>query len=426
MTEHPVHLTVSDDLQRSRLTVFFRLFLVIPHFIWLGIWGIGAFVAAVITWFAALITGRAPAGLHRFLSSYVSYAAQVYGYFYLAANPYPAFDGRPGYAVEVEIAPPEPQPRLTVLFRLILVIPALLLTASLLGAPSFSHSSSNASSEVSSSSYGFGIVYAAAFLGWFVCVVRGRMPRGLRDCVTWGIGFSAQVWAYLFVLTSRYPDCDPELVLGVLPSRSDPVSIEVDDDLRRSRLTVFFRLLLAVPHLVWLFLWGILAFFAAVANWFSTLVRGRPPAALHGFLSAYLRYEVHVYAFISLIANPFPGFTGNAGSYPVEAAISAPQRQNRWTVGFRLVLVLPAWLLAASYSTLLWVAAMLGWFASLATGRMPRRLRNTEAHALRYVAQTTGYLLLLTDSYPYGGPCQVRGVTAQEPPSTPPPLTAPA
>ncbi len=258
-----------------------------------------------------------------------------------------------------------------------------------------------------------------------MCVIRARMPRGLRDCVAWGIGFSAQLWAYLFVLTSRYPDCDPEVVLGVLPSRSDPISIEVHDDLRRSRLTTFFRLLLAVPHLFWLFLWGILAFFAAVANWFSTLALGRPPAALHRFLSAYLRYEIHVYAFLALITNPFPGFTGSPGSYPAELAIAAPQRQNRWTVGFRLLLVLPAWLLAASYSTLLWVAAMLGWFASLVTGRMPRRLRNTQAHALRYVAQASGYLFLLTGSYPYGGPCQVPGVTADEPPSTPPPLTVP-
>ena len=32
--QHPVRLVVSDDLQRNRLTVFFRLILAIPHFIW--------------------------------------------------------------------------------------------------------------------------------------------------------------------------------------------------------------------------------------------------------------------------------------------------------------------------------------------------------------------------------------------------------
>lgn len=33
--EHAVTLVVTDDLRRSRLTVFFRLLLGIPHFIWL-------------------------------------------------------------------------------------------------------------------------------------------------------------------------------------------------------------------------------------------------------------------------------------------------------------------------------------------------------------------------------------------------------
>jgi hypothetical protein len=35
---------------------------------------------------------------------------------------------------------------------------------------------------------------------------------------------------------------------------------------------------------------------------------------------------------------------------------------------------------------------------------MPRGLRNAGALALRYQAQAGGYLLLLTDSYPYSGP----------------------
>jgi hypothetical protein len=166
-----------------------------------------------------------------------------------------------------------------------------------------------------------------------------------------------------------------------------------------------------------------LSLLAAIANWAVTLLRGRPPAVLHRFLSAYLRYQTHVYGFISLTVNPFPGFVGGAGSYPLEVAIDAPQRQNRWTVGFRLLLVLPAWLLAAAYGSVLWTAALLGWFAALATGAMPRRLRNTGAHALRYTTQVSGYLFVLTDSYPYGGPCQIAGVTGTPSPPLEPPVS---
>jgi hypothetical protein len=417
VNEHPVRLLISDDLRRKRLTVFFRLLLVTPHYIWLGLWGIGAFFAAIANWVATLIAGRPPAGLHHFLALYVKYATQVYAYLYLAADPYPPFDGRPGYPVDVEIAPPGPQSRLAVALRLILVIPALLLAASLFGAPNFGYSRWRSGNQATFN-FALGITHAAAFLGWFASLARRRIPNGLRDSVAWGLGYGAQLWSYLFVLTSRYPDSDPEVVLGELPSRSDPIGIEVADDLRRSRLTVFFRLLLAFPHFAWLTLWGVLSLFAAIASWAATLVRGQPPAALHRFLSAYLRYQAHVLAFISLIVNPFPGFAGSAGSYPAEVAIEAPQRQNRWTVAFRLLLALPAWFLGAAYGSVLWPVAVLGWFAALGTGAMPRRLRNTGAHALRYITQVYGYVFLLTDAYPYGGPCRVPGVMGE--PSQPP------
>ena len=39
-----------------------------------------------------------------------------------------------------------------------------------------------------------------------------------------------------------------------------PIGLVVTDDLRRSRLTVFFRYLLALPHIVWLTLYGTAAF----------------------------------------------------------------------------------------------------------------------------------------------------------------------
>jgi hypothetical protein len=388
--------------------VGFRWLLVIPHFIWLGLWGIGAFVAALANWLVTLLTGRPPAALHRFLALYVKYATQVYGYFLLGADPYPPFDGRPGYPVDVEIDAPEAQSRLTVAFRIVLVLPALLLMGSLFGLPSTSSSGSGTLYNFS-----LGVAHTAAFLGWFACVARRRMPRGLRDCVVWGVGFGAQFWAYLLVLTSAYPDPDPAVVLGELPGRSDPVGFEAGGDLRRSRLTVFFRLPLAMPHLVWLALWSVVALLAAIANWVATLALGRSPAPLHRFLSAYVRYQAHVYAFLWLIANRFPGFAGAPGSYDAEASIAPAHAQSRWSVAFRLVLVLPAWLLASAFGSLAWTCAFLAWFVALVTGRMPRGLLNAAAQALRYTLQVSGYTLLLSDAYPYSGPS--RQAPAGEP-----------
>ena len=261
------------------------------------------------------------------------------------------------------------------------------------------------------SSGGLGFASAltvAAFLGWFYAMFRARMPRGLRDLIAYALAYAAQTWAYLLLLTDRYPSSDPLTAIGPLPTRSDPVRMEVGDELRRSRLTVFFRLVLAAPHLVWLTLWGVLALFVAIVNWVATLIAGTSPRWAQRFLSAYVRYQMQVSAFLYLVGNPFPGFVGAPSSYPIELHIAEREKQNRWTVAFRLVLAFPALLLGSVFGGLLLVIAVLAWFASLFTARMPLGLRNAGAYALRYLAQLSAYVLLVTPAYPYSGPCLER------------------
>lgn len=426
MSEHPVRLLLTDDLQRSRATVFFRWLLAVPHYIWAALWSVAAFVAVIANWLATLAVGRSPAPLHRFLAAYVKYMTQLLAYLNLAANPYPPFDGQDGYPLDVVVAAPVRQSRWRVALRALLAVPAAILASVLVGTPTwFASGQSNGSGQGQSIEFGAGLLHVVAILAWFAILARGRMPRGLRDAAAYALSYAAQFWAYALLLTDRYPDSDPRTALGELPVRADPITVETDEDLRRSRLTVLFRLPLAVPHLLWLGLWGILAVFAVIANWFATLARGRPPAALHRFLSAYLRYQVHVYGFLYVIANPFPGFVGLAGSYPLEAVIEGPGAQNRWKVAFRLVLAIPAALLASAYGTIASAAGFLGWFASLATGTMPRGLRNMAVLSMRYSAQTYGYVLLLTDSYPYSGPCENERGEAASSPDLPPGSLAP-
>jgi uncharacterized protein DUF4389 len=385
MDAHPVRITVHDDLRRSRLTVFFRLLLAIPHLVWLVLWSVAALVAGVVNWFAVLITGRTPRPLHRFLAAYIRYSTQVGAFIGLAANPFPGFVGDPRYPVSIEIAEPQAQRRLVTLFKLVLIVPAAVI-AGILGGDTLSWG---------------GLAGAASFLAWFAALVKGRMPSGLRDVLVWALGYSAQLSAYFFSLTDRYPTSDPnEHVRNPAPERS--VRLELDDDGRRSRLTVFFRLLLAIPHLVWLYLWGVVVSVAAVVGWIAALVLGRLPAPLHRFSAVYVSYAAQVYAYIFLIANPFPGFVG--ARFPLRIVIDPPAPQNRLVTLFRLLLALPAFLIAGALAYLLYVIAFLGWFAALATGRMPIGMRSAGAAAIRYMAQTYSYTLLLTAQYPHSSP----------------------
>src|SRR5579859_2297279 len=170
MTEHPVQLVVEDDLKRNRLTVFFRLLLVLPHIVWLILWSIAVFFAAILNWIVTLIAGRPGGSLHRFLSRYVRYVAHLYAYLWLVANPYPGFVGEVGeYPIDLKLPEPAPQPRLKTLARIILALPTLALAAALGGTGGFGLSRSRSRTSYSSSTGG--VAFVAAVLGWFASLV---------------------------------------------------------------------------------------------------------------------------------------------------------------------------------------------------------------------------------------------------------------
>ena len=181
---------------------------------------------------------------------------------------------------------------------------------------------------------------------------------------------------------------------------SHPIRLIANDDLQRTRLTVFFRLILAIPLFLWFTLWAVIATLALIVNWFATLAVGRSPDGLHNFLATFLRFATHVRAYVLLIADPYPGFTGQEGSYPIDLEIAPPADQNRLTVFFRVILAIPALFVSNILTYLSELLAVFSWFIALVTGRVPEGLRNFAALALRFETQTYGYLLLVTGKYP--------------------------
>jgi hypothetical protein len=353
---------------------------------------------------------------HSFYSAFVRYALHLYSYWYLAADRYPSFVGDPGYVVDAEIPPAGEQRRWTIALRLFLALPFLILAAALAnGLGGGGSTSSSSGSDVETSfSMNFGLGVAIAFVAWFASLALARTPQGLRDAQVYCLGYASQAYAYLLLLTDRFPTSDPRAV-ELEPMPAHPLRLpEPEDDRQRNRLLIFFRVLLVIPHFVWLVLWGIAVFFAALVGWFAALFTGRLPQPLHNFIAAYVRYWTHVTAFLYVLGGPFPGFMGRAGSYPVDPEIDPPERQSRWKTGFRLFLAFPAFLLGGAFSNVMLVAAVGAWFAALFTGRVPEGVHRLLQWCLRYVVQLYGYVLLLTDRYPYTGP-DGTGRAAPEP-----------
>ena len=185
-----------------------------------------------------------------------------------------------------------------------------------------------------------------------------------------------------------------------------PIGLIVEDDLARNRLTVFFRLLLAIPQAVWLCVWSLVATVVLIAAWLAALITGSVPEWLHSFLARFLRASTHFYAYVLLLADPWPPFAGDEGAYPVDLRVDPPEAQSRLTVLFRVVLAIPALLLAYVFRVVNEFVAFVAWFYCLVFGRMHEGMRDLSAWMMRYELQTYAYVFLLTGRYPSlaGGP----------------------
>jgi ABC-type multidrug transport system fused ATPase/permease subunit len=186
---------------------------------------------------------------------------------------------------------------------------------------------------------------------------------------------------------------------AALPAQQHPIGMIDTDDLRRSRLTVFFRYPLAIPHVVVMLLWGIVAEIAVFFAWLCALFMGRVPDGLHNFIAGFVRYATRVNAYLLLMANPWPPFS-NSRPYPLDVQIAPAAAQSRLTVLFRIVLAIPAFILSYVFRIVNNIVAFLTWFYALFTGRANEGMKNLSVWLFRYEVQTYGYVLLLTGKYP--------------------------
>jgi hypothetical protein len=165
-------------------------FLAIPHLVVLNALQSVAQALAVISWFAILFTGRLPAGVADVQGMYVRYYLRTMTYVGFLREEYPPFTyvtttGDPGDdpRPRVDVAPDlGDRDRVTTGFRLILVIPHILVLAALAIA-----------------------VVVVGVIAFFAVVFTGQWPVGLRDFVLGVARWWLRVQAYLLLLTDEYP-----------------------------------------------------------------------------------------------------------------------------------------------------------------------------------------------------------------------------
>jgi len=193
--------------------------------------------------------------------------------------------------------------RLTTAFRPILAIPHLLLVGGPIAA--FMTWSGNDSSRADHSIGASGVLGAVAFvcaiIAWFAIVFTGRAPDGLQRLSAFYLRWRVRSSAYTALLRDEYPPFGE----AAYPVETDiPVPLEP-----RDRLTVAFRPILALPHLLLVWLLGIAWGVVSLVAWFAILVTGRYPERLYEFSVGALRWTTRVEAYLLLLTDEYPPFT---------------------------------------------------------------------------------------------------------------------
>lgn len=204
-----------------------------------------------------------------------------------------------------------------------------------------------------------------------------------------------------------------------------PVKYEITRPERYNRWTVAFRLVLAIPQLLLVgsggipfvlnfsnhastqagsssvsngglltALLGLLVFLA----WFAILFTGRFPVGMRNFCLLLFRWAENVHAYVLLQAAPYPPF--GEGPYPLDLQVTPAERYNRWTVFFRLFLVIPHLMILFFLSFAQLVVTVIAWFAILFTGQYPAGLFDFSVGVSRWTARVAAYLYLFVDEYP--------------------------
>ena len=199
------------------------------------------------------------------------------------------------YPVVFDVEYPDgPQDKAKAFFRIILVIPILVLIST------FGSTAYDWSGEYSSAGWQGGALILAPAL---MIIFRQKYPRWWFDFNLELARFSARIFTYVALLREEYPSTDEKQAVTL-----NIVYPDAEKDLNRWMPIV--KWILAIPHYVLLIVLGIAAILAIIAAWFAILFTGQYPRGLFDFVVGVGRWAIRVEAYALLMTtDEYPPFS---------------------------------------------------------------------------------------------------------------------
>lgn len=197
----------------------------------------------------------------------------------------------------------------------------------------------------------------------------------------------------------------PESPAPIASDAEYPIRAGLNAPLAVARWRVLGNYILAIPHIVVLYVLNIVAQIFVLVAWFAVLFTARLPEGMGGFIAGVHRYQWRVMTYVLFLREQYPKF-GVPGGYedpgddPAWLQITPAERYSRLAVLFRGLLAIPQ----ALFGMVLYIAFFFAWiaafFAVLVTGRWPEGLRRFTVGIGFWMVRLNAWYALLADRYP--------------------------
>ena len=165
-----------------------------------------------------------------------------------------------------------------------------------------------------------------------------------------------------------------------------------------SRLLIFVKWLLIVPHLFVLYFFGILSGVAVFLAWFVILFTGSFPEQMWNFVYSYNRWSARVNVYTYLLRDEYPPFGDEP--YPLSFHLERPQESSRLLLFGRIFMMIPLAIWAAILGLAMSFVLIYAWFSILIFGNIPEGAFNFIVGVLRYTVRVGCWASMLTDRWP--------------------------
>jgi uncharacterized membrane protein len=191
-----------------------------------------------------------------------------------------------------------------------------------------------------------------------------------------------------------------------------PLTFSVEyPDRELNRLTTGFRLILAIPLLILLLLFGrtqfgghplggagLLLFLPVLA---LLVLRHKYPRWWFDFNVQLLRLETRINAYVFLLRDEYPSVDEEQSVHLDVVYPDAQRDLNRWLPLVKWFLAIPHYIVLIFLDIAGLVVVIIAWFAILFTGRYPRGMFDFVVGVMRWNLRVAAYAFLLsTDRYP--------------------------